>query len=137
MKEYFKKIAESAKAREIRRAYEYWKNAMIAGDLTSIDEICDDNFSCIDHTGITTNKKENLYKLACRDVQYLSWASEDLCISIVGEVATLRTREILEMTVYNERVDVIQNVVVLFMKPHGKWKLIARQETTINDKFGF
>jgi len=130
MKKYLKKIIYSVKTEEIKHAYEYWKNAVINGDVTSLDEICDENFAWTNDMGITNNKMENLYKIASGNLRYLSWINEDITIKVVGDVAILRTREILKLIVYKQRVNAVQDVTAIFINQNGKWLLAGGQETT-------
>jgi hypothetical protein len=113
----------------IEQAYEYWKHALINRDLDLLDEICHDRFLWTNSMGITHNKEENLYKVASGNLQYLSWVNEDVSINVVGNVAVLRTREILKMVVYHQKVTAVQDVVILFVKQNEKWLLARRKET--------
>jgi len=130
MKKYLKKIINTVKVEEIKHAYEYWKNAVISGDLSSLDMICDENFAWTNDMGVTNNKTENLYKIASGNLRYLSWINEDITVKVVGDVGILRTREKLKLIVYRQRVNAIQDVTAIFINQNGKWLLAGGQETT-------
>jgi len=116
------------KTRKINQVYDCWKNALINSDLDSLDEICDDNFLWTNYNGITNNKKEIINKIALGHIEYLSWMNEQTNINIVRDVAVLRTKEILRIKVYCQKVDVVQQVVILLIKQGGKWRLAGGQE---------
>jgi len=130
MKKYLKKIIYTVKTEKIKHAYEYWKNAVIKGDLASLDKIYTENFSWTNELGITNNKMESLNKIASGNLQYLSWTNKDITIKIVGDTAVLKTKEILQLIVYNQRVNAIQDVTAIFVNHNGKWLLAGGQETS-------
>src|SRR5689334_21275216 len=110
MKKYFKKIIYAVRTKEVKQAYEYWKNAVIKVDLVSLDKMYTENFSWTNELSIINNKTENLNKIASADLQYLSWINENITIKIIGDTAVLKTREILKLVVYNQRVNAVQDV---------------------------
>jgi hypothetical protein len=118
------------KTEEIKQAYEYWKSAVINGDLASLDKICAENFVWTNEMGITNNKTENLYKIASDNLKYLSWVSEYVTIKMLGDIAILKTREILKVIVYKQRVNAVQDVTAIFINEDGKWLLAGGQETS-------
>jgi len=132
MKKYFKKIIYTLKTKEVKQAYEYWKEAVIKADLASLNKMYTENFSWTNEWGITNNKKENLRKIASGNLQYLSWVNENITIKIVGDTAVLQTREILRLLVYNYRVNAIQNVTTVFVHQNGRWLIAGGQEISDN-----
>lgn len=120
------------KTEEIKRAYAYWKNAIIKGDLVSLNNIYTENFLWTNSMGIRKNKTENLNKISSGDLQYLSWMNEDMTVNIAGDIAILRTREILKMIVYDQRINTVRNVILIFINQSGEWKLAGGEESNIN-----
>jgi hypothetical protein len=129
LKKYLKKTIYTVKSEEIKRAYDNWKNAVIKGDLASLDKISAENFAWTNDMGITDNKTEKLYKITSDNLQYLSWINEDITVKIVGDIGILRTREILKLIVYRQRVNAVQDVTAIFINQDGKWLLAGGQET--------
>jgi hypothetical protein len=113
---------------EIKRVYEQWKNALIKTDVTTLEKLYTDNFSWTNHMGINCNKRENLFKTKCGNVQYISWVDEDLEINITTESATVKAREVLEMLVYEQRVSIVRNIVARFLLQDDKWLLSKIEE---------
>jgi hypothetical protein len=130
LKKYLKKIIYTVKIEEIKRAYDNWKNAVINGDLASLDKISAENFAWTNDMGITDNKTEKLYKITSDNLKYLSWINEDITVKIVGDIGILRTREILKLIVYRQRVNAVQDVTAIFINQDGKWLLAGGQETS-------
>ena len=122
----------SLKTKEVKQAYEYWKQAVIKADLTSLNKMYMENFSWTNEFGITNNKKDYLNKIASGNLQYLSWVNENITIEISGDTALLQTREILRLLVYNHRVNAIQNVTTVFVHQNGKWLIAGGQEISGN-----
>jgi len=118
------------KTEEIKRAYDNWKNAVINGDLASLDKISAENFAWTNDMGITNNKTEKLYKITSDNLKYLSWINEDITVKIVGDIGILRTREILKLIVYRQRVNAVQDVTAIFINQNGRWLLAGGQETS-------
>src|SRR5690242_11830177 len=94
---------------EIKEAYLHWKNAMINGDLPVLEKIYSDNFLWTNNMGITNNKTQNLNKISSGNLRYLSWTNENMTIEIVDDIAILKTREILKLIVYSQRVTAVQD----------------------------
>ena len=132
MKKYFKKIIYTPKTKEVKQAYEYWKEAVIKADLASLNKMYTENFSWTNEWGITNNKKENLRKIGSGNLQYLSWVNENITIKIDGDTAVLQTKEILRLLVYNQRVNATQTVTAVFINQNGKWLMAGGQETNDN-----
>jgi hypothetical protein len=130
MKKYLKKIIDTVKTEEIKQVYEYWKNAVIKGDLESLDKVCAENFAWTNDMGITNDKTESLYKIASDNLKYLSWISEYTAVKMVGDIAILKTREILKLIVYRQRVNAVHDVTAIFINQDGKWLLAGGQETS-------
>ena len=78
------------KTEEIKQAYEFWKNAVIKGDLASLNNIYTENFIWTNSMGIKKNKTENLNKISSGDLQYLSWMIEDMTVNMVGDIPNLK-----------------------------------------------
>ncbi len=120
------------KTEEIKQAYEFWKNAVIKGDRVSLNNIYTENFLWTNCMGIMKNKTENLNKISSRDIQYLSWMNEDMTVNIVGDIASLKTREILKIIVYDQRINTVRDVTVIFINQSGEWKLAGGEESNVN-----
>jgi hypothetical protein len=131
--EKFQKNMSMRETEEIRLVYDDWKNALINADLALLATISADNFEWINDIGITNNKRQSLDKIASGNLRYLSWVNEDLTIKIIGDIGILKTTEILKLIVYNQRVNIVQDVTAIFIKQDGKWLLAGGQET--NSKF--
>lgn len=113
---------------EIKRVYEQWKNALIKTDVTTLEKLYTDNFLWTNHMGITCNKPENLFKTKCGNIQYISWVDEDMEINIMTESATVKAREVLEMLVYEQRVNIVRNIIARFQLQDDKWLLSKIEE---------
>jgi uncharacterized protein DUF4440 len=118
------------KTEEIKQAYEYWKNAVINGDIESLDKICAENFAWTNDMGITNDKTESLYKIASDNLKYLSWVTEETTVNMVGDIAILKAREILKLIVYRQRVNAVQDVIAIFINQDGNWLLAGGQESS-------
>ena len=120
------------KTEEIEEAYAYWKNAVIKGDLVSLNNIYTEEFLWTNSMGITKNKTENLNRISSGDIQYLSWVNEDITVHEEAEFTILKTREILKMLVYDQRINTVRDVTLIFVNQNGHWQLAGGEETTIN-----
>ena len=117
---------------EIKQAYIYWKNAVIKRDLESLDNIYTAEFLWTNSMGITKNKTENLDRINSGDIQYLSWMNENITVDIKAELAILKTREILKLLVYDQRINTVRDVTLIFVNQKGHWQLCGGKETIIN-----
>ena len=132
MKKYFQKIIDTVKTEEIKQAYEHWKNAVINGDIASLEEICAENFAWTNDMGITNDKTEKLYKIASDNLKYVSWITEYVTVKMVGDIAILKTREVLKLIVFRQKVSTVQDVTAILVHQDGKWLMAGGQETSSN-----
>ena len=117
---------------EIKQAYAYWKDAVIKRDLESLDNIYTEEFLWTNSMGITKNKTETLDRINSGDVQYLSWMNENITVHIKAELAILKTREILKLLVYDQRINTVRDVTLIFVNQNGQWQLAGGKEANIN-----
>jgi hypothetical protein len=113
---------------EIKRVYEQWKNALIKTDVTTLKKLYTENFSWTNPMGITCNKPENLFKTKYGNVQYISWVDEDVQINVKNENAVLKAKEVLKIFVYEQRVNIVRNIIARFQLQDNKWLILKIEE---------
>jgi hypothetical protein len=113
---------------DIKQVYEQWKNALIKTDVTTLEKLYTTNFLWTNPMGITCSKPENLFKIKCGNIQYISWVDEDMEIEIMTESATVKAREVLEMLVYEQKVSIVRNIIAGFQRQDDKWFLARIDE---------
>jgi hypothetical protein len=116
---------------EIKQAYTHWKTAVMNADIACLDKICTENFSWTNKMGVTHTKTENLMKIGSRNLQYISWVNEDIAITMMEDIAMVKTRENLKMRVFNQRVDAVHEITIFFVNKNGSWLLAGGRETDV------
>ena len=116
---------------EIKEAFAIYKKAVISGDLETLEHVHSDNFVWNTHFNLQINKSENIKRISSGNLSYLSWTNEDMQVSITGETAVLKSRQILKIIVYGLSINTEQDITVFFVKCNGKWLLSGGNEINL------
>jgi ketosteroid isomerase-like protein len=111
------------KTNSVREVYTLWKDAVIKGDLLTLNEVYADNFLWTNNMGITDCKTKILSKASSQNIQYLSWDDENIDIQFQGENAILKSKQILRLRVFGHFINTEVNVIVQFINKDNTWLL--------------
>lgn len=104
------------------------ENALIKIDLATLEKLHTDNFIWTNNIGITCNKPEYLFRIRSGNVRYVSWINKGIKIDIEYGNATLKAAEILNMLVYEQKVNTARNITATFQLQDGNWLLSKIEE---------
>lgn len=117
--------------KEIEEVYSNWKKAVMTNDLRFLENLYTDDFTSTSSGGIIKDKSEILTRLRFKDVQYLFWEDKNLLIDINGKNAIVKSRQTLNLQVYNLPIKIDRDIMLTFVKPGREWLLGNINETSI------
>lgn len=117
--------------KEIKEVYSNWKKAVMTNDLRFLENLYTDDFTSTSSGGIIKDKSEILTRLSFKDVQYLYWEDKNLSIDINGKNAIVKSRQTLNLQVYNLPIKIDRDIMLTFVKPDREWLLGNINETSI------
>jgi ketosteroid isomerase-like protein len=119
--------AQSKKEARVAAATEALRKAMIAADAQQLDRLTDEKLNYGHSGGQVDNKSAFLQKLISGSSDFVSIALTNQTITISKNMAMVR-HHLKATTNDNGKPGEVQlNVLLIWQKLHGKWKLIARQ----------
>lgn len=117
--------------KEIEEVYSNWKKAVMTNDLRFLENLYTDDFTSTSPAGIIKDKAEILTRLRFKDLQYLSWEDKNLLIEINEKNATVKSRQTLNLQVYDLPIKIDRDIRLTFVKPLSKWLLENTNETSV------
>lgn len=117
--------------KEIEEVYSNWKKAVMSNDFGFLENLYSDNFTSTSPAGIIKNKSEVLTRLRFKDLRYLFWEDKNVLIDIKGENAILKSRQTLNIELYNLPIKIDREIMLTFVKPVNEWLLQNIKETSI------
>jgi hypothetical protein len=61
-------------------------------------------------------------------VQYTSWVEEDMEINVINDNAVVNAKEVLKILVYEQKVNIVRNIIARFQLQDDKWLLSKIEE---------
>lgn len=105
--------------------------ALESGDRTSLEKISSENLSYGHSSGLVENRSQFVQALASGQSDFLNISISNQRIVVTGKNAIVRHR--LDATTRDKGKDgeAHLNILLVFRKEQGQWKLLARQAAKI------
>jgi len=123
--------AQTADEKEVAAAVEQLRQAMIDGNKTTLENLSAEELSYGHSGGQIEDKSAFVEKIASGKSDFTRISLEEQTIKIVGDVAVVRHKLIGETIADGKPGPVNLNVLLIWQKQKGKWKLLARQSAKI------
>lgn len=117
--------------KEIEEVYSNWKRAVMVNDTIFLENLYTDDFTSTSPLGIIKNKSEVLTRLRFKDIQYLFWEDKSVLIDIKEKSAIVKSRQTLNVHIYNLPVKIDRDIMLTFVKPYNEWLLGNINEASI------
>lgn len=117
--------------KEIEEVYSNWKRAVMVNDTKFLENLYTDDFTSTSPFGIIKNKSEVLTRLRFKELRYLFWEDKNVLIDIKGKNAIVKSRQTLNVQVYNLPVKIDRDILLTFVKFRNEWLLNNINETSI------
>src|SRR5688500_16092133 len=127
-------LAQTADEKAVAAAVEKFRQAMIASDKATLENMSSDALSYGHSNGLVEDRAAFLEQFVTGQTDFLTIALSDQTIRIVGNAAVVRHRLVGD-TNNNKtpgKVDLI--VLMVWEKQKGEWKLLARQAVKLPAK---
>ncbi|MEH6305338.1 nuclear transport factor 2 family protein [Olivibacter sp. CPCC 100613] len=118
---------QSAEEKQLLKAVEDLRLALISGDQGALDAIAADNLSYWHSSGKYENKAAFIESLTSGQSDFVSIDLSDQTISISGDIATVHHTLSGKTNDGGKPGTVRIGVLLVFQKHNGNWRLFARQ----------
>lgn len=119
--------AQSSKKEAVEKAVAHLTAAMISGDRNDLTSSVSDHLTYGHSGGHLEGKEEFVEKIASGKSDFVTINLSEQTIDIVGKTAIVRHNLDATTNDGGKPATVKLKVLLVFMKEHGNWKLVARQ----------
>ena len=105
--------------------------AMIAGDLTTLDRILADDLTYTHTSGKTETKREFLERLKSGDLKYKAMHRQQIRVRVLGDAAIVTGRAAVEVQSDGRDSSFPIRFVDIYVKKADRWELVVWQSTRI------
>jgi len=119
--------AQTKTEKAVSEAAENLRLAMISGNKVDLDNITMEQLSYGHSGGHVEFKKEFMEKFISGKSDFVSINITDQTIQIIKKTAIVRHILVAEISDNNKPSTIKLKVMLVFLKSHGHWKLVARQ----------
>ena len=116
---------------EIRQRETRRFEALVRGDMASLEEIMADDAIYTHATGVVETKAEYLAKMKSGEVRYESFAPEQLQVRIYGTAAVLTGIASVTAHVGGEVRNLRLRFTDVYVKQGDRWRMVAWQSTRL------
>jgi ketosteroid isomerase-like protein len=124
-------IARSSQEEEILAIETERTQAMIAGDLATLERILGDDLTYVHATGQVESKAEFLARLKSGDLKYKAMPREGVIVRVLGDAAVVTGKATLDAESKGESRTFPLRFTEVHVRRGGRWQMIAYQSTRI------
>ncbi len=115
----------------IRRLDDQRFQAMIAGDLATLNRILADDLTYGHSNGQMETKAEFLARIKSGDLKYKSVRREDVQVRVMGRAAVVTGQAAMEVRSKGEDLSLLIRFTDVYVNRGGRWEMVAWQSTRI------
>ena len=119
---------------QVRRLQSQLVDAYIRGNIAVMGGVLADDFAFIDDDGVLLNKQQLLDFFRSGEDKVTSYKRNEDKVRIYGGVAILTYRCQIKETYKGQDVGGDFRITRIFVKRHGRWKMVGGQDTKITGK---
>jgi hypothetical protein len=123
----FTSLAQTKSEKEVAVAVENMRKAMISGDKSALEAVASDNLSYGHSSGKLQNKAEFVEQIATKQSVFVTITLTDQTIKVTENTAIVRHKLAAQTNDGGKPGNVNLGILLVFVKEHGQWKLLARQ----------
>jgi hypothetical protein len=120
-------IAQPKKEMDVLRAVESLRKAMIDADSNALNKLISNSLSYGHSSGKVQTKAEFMHSLTSGESDFVAIDLTNQTIQVFGKTAIVRHTLDAKTNDSNKPGTVKLMILTVWMKEHGKWKLLARQ----------
>lgn len=116
---------------ELLKANLEYDEALVRGDVTTLDRIYSDEFIYTTPDGEVRDKAQQLVFTRSGDLRLESGRSDDVRIRVYGNTAVMTGRFTARGKFKDRSIDVRERYTAVWVKRRGRWRLVAEQGNLI------
>ena len=115
---------------EVADAYRRQLDAMVTGDVDTLNELLADDYTARHITGYEQPKAEWLAQIRSGDFSYHRIEEQDVSVTVDGDTAVLVGAAQVTVTINGGRGTWPLRSTMHYVKQHGQWKVARSRSTT-------
>ena len=116
----------------LRALEEKWDAASVKGDVAALGAILADTFVSTSTEGHVSTKAEMLAEIKSGDVKYESSKTDDIKVSVYGNVAVVTGRWSGKVIEKGLPVESVERFTETFIKQNGQWRCVASHSSPLH-----
>lgn len=123
--------SQSPQEIKLNKAVAEFVAALESGDRSSLEKITSDALSYGHSNGLVENKQIFVEALASKQADFLTATVSNQTVAVSGKNGIVRHRLDASIIDKGKQVEAHLNILLVFRKEKGAWKLLARQASKI------
>ncbi len=116
---------------EIRQIEARRAEALLKGDVDTLDQIFSEDFTYIHGSGRMDTKAEYLEPIRSGRTKYLAAEYHDVDIRVYDSTALMTGRAHLKIKSQDREIDLLSRFTVVYVRLDGRWQPVAWQSTRL------
>lgn len=123
--------SQSSQEIKLTKAVNSFVAALESGDRSSLEKITSEALSYGHSNGIVENKQVFVEALASKQADFLTVNISNQTVAVSGKNGIVRHRLDASIIDKGKQIEAHLNILLVFRKEKGEWKLLARQASKI------
>lgn len=123
--------SQSAQVIKLTKAVDAFVSALESGERSSLKKITSDALSYGHSNGLVENKQVFVEALASKQADFLTVNISNQSVLVSGKNGIVRHRLDASIIDKGKQIEAHLNILLVFRKEKGEWKLLARQASKI------
>ncbi|MFN5421651.1 MAG: nuclear transport factor 2 family protein [bacterium] len=123
--------SQSTEELKLTQAVSEFVAALESGERSSLEKITSDALSYGHSNGLVENKKVFIDALASKQADFLTVNVSNQTVAVSGKNGIVRHRLDANIIDKGKQIEAHLNILLVFRKEKGEWKLLARQASKI------
>ncbi len=124
-------FSQSTQEQKLASAVAEFIAALESGERSSLEKITSNALSYGHSNGLVENKQVFIDALASKQADFLTAAVSNQTIEVSGKNGIVRHRLDASIVDKGKQIEAHLNILLVFRKEKGEWKLLARQASKI------
>ncbi len=123
--------APGATEKELADLENRWAEAIVKGDVATLERLYADEYMAIDPTGATFTKDQDIANVKSGNFKLASFKIDELKVRVHGDVAVVTSRNTIKGTYMGKDASGAYRGTDVFVKRGGRWQVLTTQATAV------